>query len=55
MALNRIRELIQGKVSYIVPGVPCKEDILIAINLKIPIYSGDYEKYTKLLENISII
>ena len=43
MALNRIKELIEGKNAYIVPGVPSKEDTLIGITLNIPLYSGKWD------------
>ncbi|KAL4447016.1 hypothetical protein ABPG74_013868 [Tetrahymena malaccensis] len=43
LALKKIKDLIQNKNAYIVPGVPCKEDNLVGMALKIPIFCGNYD------------
>ena len=48
MAMNRIRELIQGKTAYIVPGVYAKEDTILGIKLNVPLFSGNPEALKRL-------
>lgn len=40
-ALNKVKELIQGKLSYIVPGKPNKHDVMLSQHLRVPIMSGN--------------
>jgi hypothetical protein len=42
--LNRIKQLIRGKVAYIVPSIPSNDDIELSASLNIPIFSGDPQK-----------
>lgn len=44
-AIKRIIALIQGKNAFIVPGFPSNDDIKLAVQLKIPIFSGDPQKH----------
>lgn len=40
-ALNKVKELIHGKLSYIVPGKPNKHDVMLSQHLRVPILSGN--------------
>lgn len=42
--LKKIKNLIQGKQAYIVPGTPSIDDIKLSIRLAIPILSGEPAK-----------
>lgn len=42
--INRIKSMIKGKQSYIVPGVASTDDIKLSIKLGIPIMSGEPQK-----------
>jgi len=44
-AMKRIQSLIQGKNAFIVPGFPSNDDIKLAVQLKIAIFSGDPQKH----------
>ena len=43
-ALKRIKELIDDRQAYIVPGITSKDDINLSIQLGIPIMCGDPDK-----------
>lgn len=40
-AMKRIRQLIKGKPAVLVPGYPSNDDIKLAHELSVPIFSGD--------------
>ena len=42
--LKKIKQLIQGKQSYIVPGTTNIDDIKLSIRLAVPILSGEPSK-----------
>lgn len=44
-AIKRILTLIKNKTSYIVPGYPSNDDILLSTALNIPLYSGDPQQH----------
>ena len=44
-ALKRIRTLTKGKPAFLIPGYPSNDDIKLAFELKIPIFSGDPQKH----------
>jgi len=44
MALNQVKQLVQGKQSYIVPGRTNEYDIQLSMNLRLPILCGDPQK-----------
>ncbi|KRX03040.1 hypothetical protein PPERSA_08115 [Pseudocohnilembus persalinus] len=39
-AMKRIRNLVNGKYAYMVPGYPSNDDVKLATELNIPLYSG---------------
>ncbi|EGR31565.1 IQ calmodulin-binding motif family protein, putative [Ichthyophthirius multifiliis] len=42
-ALNKIKQIIQGKQAILIPGKPSQEDIQLGIFFQIPIFSGPFE------------
>ncbi|EGR32140.1 IQ calmodulin-binding motif family protein, putative [Ichthyophthirius multifiliis] len=48
MALKKIKKIISNKYSYIIPGNIQKQDILISIQLNVPVYAGDLDTSQKL-------
>ena len=42
--IDRIKKSIENKISYIVPGIPSKVDILLSMKLNTPILMDNYEQ-----------